>query len=315
MRRRKEGVAFTLFAALLLAVLALALTGCQSANETTTTVGGAETTTTSTEATTEGTGSTTGSTATTGTGEATTSTTGGGESVAPVSESFKICTDCHSDFNQFLAKSKVLTKSFSHALHLNKGFKCEDCHAVPTHKPDQIVKPQMQACFACHSQEANAIAPGACSACHPADFPLVPANHGGGGWLPGANPGVVKTVSARHAEMAKEDRKYCEMCHAASFCDSCHKTPMPHAADWQKTHPQTVKSVGKQACATCHPAEYLCNDCHHPGYKPGDKPWRLQHPPIVKGKGAEGCFKCHNPLTCAHCHVTGEFKQVEPTSQ
>ncbi|MHB0980385.1 MAG: cytochrome c3 family protein [Thermoleophilia bacterium] len=289
------------FAALAIAVIAvITLAGCTQADTTATSTGSTEAT-----VTTQGGGDTTSTTAGGSTTETTAPAGGGSESVQPVSEAFKICTDCHSDFNQFLAKSKVLTKNFGHALHLNKGFKCEDCHAVPTHQPDKIVKPVMQACFACHNQEPGAIAPGACGACHPADFPLVPANHTAGGWLPSPNPGVVKVVAAKHAPLAKEDRSYCEMCHAAAFCDACHKTPMPHAADWQSAHPQTVKSGGKQQCATCHPAEYICNDCHHTGYKPGDTPWKLQHPPIVKKAGAESCFTCHNPLTCARCHITG----------
>jgi len=293
--------ALVVIAALVIAVIAvMALAGCTEADTTTTSAGSTATTEggTATTATTEGSATT----------ETTAPVDGGGESVQPVSEAFKICTDCHSDFNQFLATSTVLTKNFGHALHLNKGFKCEDCHAVPTHQPDAIVKPTMQACFACHNQEPGATAPGACGACHPADFPLVPANHTTAGWLPGANPGVVKTVAAKHAPMAKEDRSYCDMCHAASFCDACHKTPMPHAADWQAAHPVTVQSGGKQQCETCHPAEFICNDCHHTGYKPGDTPWRLQHPPIVLGAGAESCFGCHNPLTCAHCHITDELK-------
>ncbi len=291
-----------LVAAVVVATLVV-VGGCTQA-DTTTTAGTSETTATTVNGGTETTATTGG-----GGGSSTTATTGGGgESVQPVSEAFKICTDCHSNFNQFLATSKVLTPNFSHALHLNKGFKCEDCHAVPTHKPDSIVKPKMQACFVCHNQEPGGVAPGACTTCHPADFPLIPANHTAGGWLPGPNPGLVKTVSAKHGPLATEDQSYCDMCHAASFCDSCHKTPMPHASDWVGTHPETVASVGKQACATCHPAEYTCNDCHHTGYKPGEVPWRQQHPPIVKSNGAEACFACHNALTCAHCHITGELK-------
>src|SRR5680860_369422 len=198
-----------LVAALAVAALII-LGGCTQADTTTTTTTGTSATTATTEA---GGNSTT-----------TATTAGGGESVQPVSEAFKVCTDCHSNFNQFLATSTVLTKNFSHALHLNKGFKCEDCHVVPTHQPDKIVKPAMQACFVCHNQEPGGIAPGACTTCHPADFPLVPANHTAGGWLPGPNPGLVKTVSAKHGPLATEDRSYCDMCHAASFCDACHKT-------------------------------------------------------------------------------------------
>ncbi len=314
---RKERVAILLLVAVALVIGILALSGCQKAGTSTTTASAVAPSTTAAapsggETTTTGETGATGTTGTTAPG--TTPTTSGAESVAPVSEQFKICTDCHSNFNAFLAGQKILVPTFSHALHLNKGIKCEDCHVVPTHGPDKITRPPMIKCFQCHSQEANAIAPGACSACHPKDFPLVPANHTAGGWLPAANQTGVKTVSAKHPDVAKQDAAYCKMCHAQSFCDSCHKTPMPHAADWQQTHPQTVAKSGKQICAQCHPQEYLCNDCHHTGYKNDGTPWKAQHPPIVKANGAEKCFQCHNPLTCAHCHITGEFKQVEPAA-
>ena len=304
---------------LLLALLALvaALVGCKSATTTTTaatTSGG--TTATSGPATsdtgTTGTGATTPTSGSDASGGTTATTGPTAESVAPVSDNFKICTQCHGDFNAFLPKSNVITTNFSHAVHLNKGYKCEDCHAVPTHQPDTIVKPTMQACFKCHGQEATSVAPGACGTCHPKDFPLVPASHSTPNWLPPANAGVVKTVTATHGPTSEKDPTYCQMCHAQSFCDNCHKTPMPHGTDWQTTHPATVKAKGEAICANCHPDQYICNDCHHAGYKPGT-PWKQQHPPIVKANGAEGCFKCHNPLTCAHCHVTGQFSDIAPT--
>lgn len=309
MLKTRERLALLLFVATVLLVAVIALSGCQPAEDT-------ETTETTTETTAEG------ETTTTAEGEeppapdGTTETTAGEGSLAPVSEQFKICTDCHSDFNAFLKDpdQKVLAQNFSHGLHLNKGYRCEDCHVVPTHQPDRIIVPPMQKCFTCHSQEENAIAPGACGACHPQGFSLVPGNHGGGGWLPPADPGLVKTVEARHADMAKEDRAYCEMCHAQQFCNDCHQTPMPHPGDWQAAHPQQVKSAGDEACQRCHPQEFLCNDCHHTGFEPGEVPWRLQHPPIVRGQGAESCFTCHNPLTCAHCHITGEFQDIEGPS-
>ena len=292
-----------LLASLALVGVLVAVTGCTAATTTTT----------------AGTTGTTGSTGTTGTtvteASGNTTTTGStAESVAPVSDNFKICTQCHGDFNAFLATSKTITPNFSHAMHLNKGYKCEDCHAVPTHQPDKIVKPAMQACFKCHGQEATSIAPGTCGTCHPKDFPLVPASHNSGDWLPPANPGLVKTVSAAHGPTAQQDITYCQMCHPQSFCSDCHKTPMPHAADWQTTHPATVKANGSALCAQCHPDQYICEDCHHTGYKPGT-PWKQQHPPIVKANGADGCFKCHNPLTCAHCHITGQFNDnLTPTA-
>jgi uncharacterized protein (UPF0333 family) len=302
--------------ALVVLVTALvAFVGCKSATSTTTAPTTSESGTTATSATVttapapDGTGTST----TDASSSVTTGTTGStAESVSPVSENFKICTQCHGDFNAFLAKSKVITPNFSHAMHLNKGYKCEDCHAVPTHQPDTIVKPTMQACFKCHGQEATSKAPGTCGTCHPKDFPLVPASHNAGNWLPPADAGLVKTKTATHGPASQKDLTYCQMCHAQSFCDNCHKTPMPHAADWQAAHPETVKAKGEAICANCHPQQYICNDCHHSGYKPGTA-WKAQHPPIVKTTGAEGCFKCHNPLTCAHCHITGQFVQVEPT--
>lgn len=314
MPKKRVTSAVLVLVAMLVLLLVGALSGCQSADNATTTVTTAtgETGGTATTGSTETTG--TGGTATTGSQE-TTSTEGGQESVAPVSDNFKICTQCHGDFNAFLATSKVLTKNFSHALHLNKGYKCEDCHVVPTHQPDAIVPPPMLKCFQCHGQEADALAPGACGVCHPKDFPLVPANHNQEKWMAPtvANASGPPTVDSNHSKEAQKDPEYCAMCHAQSFCDGCHKTAMPHPADWQQAHPQAVKSGGQASCARCHPAKLLCNNCHHPGYKTGSS-WTQQHPPIVKSKGAENCFKCHNPLDCAHCHITGNFQDTEGPS-
>ena len=245
-----------------------------------------------------------------------TAASGGQESLAPVSAAFKVCTDCHADFNGFLKDSKSLTTNFSHGSHLNQGVTCEDCHTTPPHQPDKIVLPTMESCFKCHNQEPDAKAPGACSTCHPSSFPLVPANHNGGGWLPVANPGLVKTVSARHAPLAKEDVSYCKMCHATSFCNDCHQVQMPHPADWQQAHPQASTGATGQTCEKCHPQQYLCNDCHHTGFKPGTS-WTQQHPPIVTAGGTQAydaCLTCHSPLTCAHCHTQGEFKEFGPSS-
>lgn len=308
---RMRATIVTLLCLVLALSAVVALAGCTSA--TTTTVSGETTTSGGGEATTTTASGTTGtSTETTGTGTTPTTsaeTTGGAESVAPVSDNFKICTSCHGDFNQFLAASKVLTKNFSHAVHLNKGITCEQCHVVPTHQPDKIARPSMLACFKCHSQEPGAQAPGECGVCHPKDFPLVPASHNQPGWMPVVNQGV-PTVTSKHGPTATQDPAYCNMCHAQKFCLDCHKTPMPHGADWQQNHPVQVKKSGSASCAQCHPDKLICEQCHHTGYKQGSS-WIQQHPPIVQANGAEGCFKCHNPLTCAHCHVRGEFKEFQ----
>ena len=301
---------------LLLAALVF-VAGCQEANDEPEATDTEATEATDTE-TTAGTEDTAGEATDTTTAEADstgTTETGGaaGESLAPVSDSFRTCADCHSDFNQFLADSTVLTPNFSHALHLNQGFECESCHVVPTHEPDKINQPPMLKCFSCHGQEADATAPGECSLCHPADFPLVPANHTEPNWLPPATPAeLVATVDSQHSGVATQDRAYCEMCHAQQFCQDCHNTEMPHPADWTQVHPTQVRDAGSpDQCLRCHPQELLCNTCHHPGFEAGGGTWRQQHPPIVRNSGAEGCFQCHNPLTCARCHVTGEYQSFD----
>lgn len=315
MREKRKRLALALLVACMSIIVVLVVAGCEEASDTSEETEATETT--EETDTTGTTGDTEEETETTEGSEdddgQTDTTSGEPESVAEVSEQFKTCTDCHSDFNRFLQESEVLTANFSHAVHLNKGFKCESCHEVPTHKPDSIVRPSMLSCFDCHGQEEDAMAPGECGACHPSDFSLVPSNHSGG-WLPSGDPGLVKVVSARHADRAQEDRDYCEMCHTKSFCLDCHQVDMPHGDDWQQVHSEKVNSLGETACATCHPQEYICNDCHHTGYEPGDTPWRDQHPPIVEEAGAEDCFVCHNPIQCARCHITGELDMdLEPT--
>jgi hypothetical protein len=316
MLKTRERYTLILLVVTLLLVGALAVAGCQEADTEDTESTQSTAATETTEPAEDGdTTSTTGGETTTTAGGETTTTPEGGESPAPVSEQFRICTDCHADFNQFLSDPNynVLTNNFSHGLHINKGYACEECHVVPTHQPDQIVVPPMQKCFTCHSQEENAIAPGECGACHPADFPLVPANHSDPNWLPPADPGQVATVQAVHSDLALEDPTYCSMCHAEQFCNDCHQTPMPHQDDWQAAHPQEVRNEGGGQCNRCHPDQLICNQCHHTGFQPGT-PWTQQHPPLVQQAGAESCFNCHNPLTCAHCHITGEYENIEGPS-
>ncbi len=165
----------------------------------------------------------------------------------------------------------------------------------------------MEGCYReeCHSLSAGAKAPGKCEACHTKQFDLKPKNHKEADFLP-----------PKHAKMAKEDKKYCNMCHLGKFCQDCHGPgmEMPHPAKFvKKEHGQ----AGKQSpalCQNCHPQVQFCTSCHHKGYdetqgsfaRPeGEKP--AQHPILVRAKGAESCFKCHGPTYCAHCHVTGNI--------
>lgn len=196
--------------------------------------------------------------------------------------------------------------AFSHQLHFDQGAECEACHLVPTHSEDGIAKPSMGKCFKCHSQDDGSAPPGACDACHPTGFDLKPSSHDEPDWLPtGAR---LDQVKAEHSVEALAGPEECAVCHAASFCVSCHKVDMPHPSDWVSAHPETARSVGSTACTTCHPDRNLCNTCHHSGFKPGGQSWIKQHRNVVASTGALACFECHNSATCAHCHTTGEYK-------
>jgi hypothetical protein len=141
------------------------------------------------------------------------------ESMAPVPAAFQRCTDCHEDFDAFLATSKVLTTRFGHLGHLSQGRSCESCHAAPPHPAEgATVLPTMLACFSCHGQTATPSASSACLSCHPLGFPLTPSSHGATGWL---QPGV--GGGSGHAKASEEEKTgYCKMCHAERFCADCH---------------------------------------------------------------------------------------------
>lgn len=148
-------------------------------------------------------------------------------------------------------------------------------------------------------------APGACDACHPEDFELRPESHFQAGFYKKYGE------SGGHAELAKEDRDYCGICHnETTFCEACHGLPIPHADDFKTKHGE----IGKKSiavCANCHnksgkPAKdtEFCNNCHHQGADP-TKSWVSQHFVFVRQKGAGACFECHDPTYCAECHVRG----------
>ena len=249
------------------------------------------------------------------------------------------CTQCHSA-NRVVTPSRGIL--IDHKKHADEDVWCTVCHNRVAHPetaidlelkaPDgkaNVKHPaftKMTACFRCHDLEGKKDAPGACSTCHTADYPLKPPSHNEAGFFPKG-----------HAELAREDLKaveegekeaeelvkegvekrlaepvsYCGTCHIKSqFCTGCHGVDVPHPKNWLKTH----GPIGKRSprvCANCHAKSQatavgtiFCNSCHH---KMGDptKPWISQHFKIVRDQGPSECFKCHSPTFCAHCHVRG----------
>jgi hypothetical protein len=226
------------------------------------------------------------------------------------------CIGCHkqpmphpADFKSFHAKTGRATTKVCANCHQFKEL-CSNCH----HKGSSLtatwislhgkVAAQGSAdCFAkCHKKDF-------CVTCH-TTRKVVPASHKAASWTKRTAP----TVAALHPAAFNKDKENCTFCHgdggtASAFCMGCHKTPMPHAADFGTkdnggTHAADFKAkkTTKAACTYCH-AQVFCDMCHHQGYD-GKVPWLKQHPNVVKNGDPQACFvKCHKETFCSYCHV------------
>jgi len=279
------------------------------------------------------------------------------------------CTQCHSE-NRVITPSEGII--IDHKVHEENHVHCTMCHnrvAHPEKNYEMInknprtgdISPKhadfmsMTACFRCHTltnevPEGGIKAPGKCSACHPGDFDLKPANHKVKGFYPGGHAKLATTkldhstgkpseaeegeAAAEHEEekvapsgdhifeiALVEDIDYCSTCHVVDkFCMDCHGMDMPHSEEFEtKTHPEVAKTK-MDKCDLCHQVkktDYLfCNNCHHGSasnwkYDPKVK-WQTQHAKTVSTNGVAGCLgKCHEQKFCVDCHT--KLKPV-PTS-
>jgi hypothetical protein len=219
--------------------------------------------------------------------------------------SFVNCSDCHQNLDRVFQQGEVpALPTFTHDMHFQNGVSdCAACHPANTHEPDKVNTPTMTACYWCHGEGKDALAPGKCETCHPPGFRSVPSSHLTPAWLKG-----------QHGEEATADRYSCTTCHEQqSFCENCHGLAMPHPAGWKaQLHVTTYFETGMDTCASCHqttateqnPRDF-CDTCHHPK-DPKDRQWVKYHPEVVKDY-AQPCFQCHAAQTCKTCHISGEF--------
>lgn len=211
---------------------------------------------------------------------------------------FLECGNCHQDMDKVFNEGKLPDLTFTHDRHFAIGVSdCSACHVANTHEPDHINKPTMVTCYMCHGLQKDAVAPGACTTCHPPSIEREPASHFQANWL-----------STEHQQVAQSGQFDCLTCHRQSFCDSCHGLPMPHPSGWAEQPHALAYFQDPQLCDTCHPRiasqRDSCDTCHHP-QGPDDVAWRGYHAMVVKDDGAETCFQCHAPATCATCHRKG----------
>ena len=255
------------------------------------------------------------------------------------------CTQCHDLSTTAINPSAGII--IDHDVHAENDVKCTLCHNRVAHNDEAVeytlpgdTKHEnwmtMDGCFRCHSQAADAKAPGACSACHPTDYKLTPASHETTSWYAqyGESGGHAKAAKDESASVAAapvhteegeaEENKdaeptlppaaainSCYTCHKQAFCDDCHGgLAMPHPADFKTNHSKTGYA-NPELCGNCHArtaaeakGTAFCNACHHPSSKPG-QPWLVSHPGTVRDKGADQCFECHDETQCSYCHVNG----------
>ncbi len=254
------------------------------------------------------------------------------------------CTQCHNLANREATPAEGLL--IDHAVHSENDVTCTTCHNRVAHPEEDIELVlgdrkhenwlTMDACFRCHSLEPGAKAPGACDACHPKGFQLVPATHRVSGWykrfaeskghakaaLEESN--TVRAAAKLNAEHEPLDPEHaagpvltpsseinsCLTCHKTSFCNDCHKLPMPHPESFAKNHGREG-TRNPAACGNCHARSAteasgtdFCNACHHPRSKPGVS-WRATHRNAVIADGSKGCLECHDSRYCETCHVSG----------
>jgi hypothetical protein len=161
---------------------------------------------------------------------------------------------------------------------------CDKCHPpgfklVPDNHTRQFI-------LGGHKARAGSD-PSYCSMCHKTDFcvgchqgrstspnasakPVLPTSHQKRGWL------------TQHGKLFIARQGDCGACHDDASCRVCHKTTMPHPANWIDNH-KPEPGVSSDDCNICHKDRTTCQNCHHAGVASADL--------VLKN-----CQKCHAEL-------------------
>ncbi|MBI5075506.1 MAG: cytochrome c3 family protein [Nitrospirae bacterium] len=207
------------------------------------------------------------------------------------------CFKCHSYKTFSSAPRKGI---FSHQIHINTGFHCNQCHDVRGHE-HMIINRSL--CNACHNikemtfkrsglpskfnHEAHAKKSG-CRDCHPQIF-------------------VMKTGTAVITMKDINAGAYCGQCHngkkafSSSECTKCHTM---RAFDKELTY--NVEGLGNVTFShKFHTSSFACSDCHPKHFGMQKTAGKMTMDKINEGKY---CGACHNgtiasPATdCTKCH-------------
>lgn len=200
------------------------------------------------------------------------------------------CVSCHAGAITVAAENK-------NGLRINHrqctvASACEDCHGRSAHgSSTRLVRgPSMASCIACHAQVK---APVGCSTCH-AERAFTVSNSG---------PEWARTHGADWKTMhGTGDLTSCAMCHASSFCRTCHKIDFPHPANFGAMHGALSRFVGASSCYTCHKGPSYCQGCHGVPI-PHPAGFLQKHSSIASSVTDPKCRVCHVLDDCGECHV------------
>ncbi|MEW5746993.1 MAG: c(7)-type cytochrome triheme domain-containing protein [Nitrospirota bacterium] len=207
------------------------------------------------------------------------------------------CFQCHA-YEKFSAPPRKGV--FSHRLHLDSGYHCNQCHDFQGH---QHITVRRDVCGNCHSIKAIAFNKTAfpsrfnheshaktfsCRECHPGVF-------------------LMKTGAAEVTMKDIYNGAYCGACHdgkkafSANECDKCHAVK-----GFNKELTYKVEGIGDVAFShKFHTSAFGCSDCHPKLFEMKKTQGRMKMEPMEKGKL---CGACHNnqiafPVSdCARCH-------------
>jgi hypothetical protein len=270
-----------------------------------------------------------------------------------VSKSATACATCHPGWQPGRAVEPVAVPApnlhFDHAAHVGRGVACTQCHGdlsgVGLATRAQL--PQMTTCLGCHNGRRGKLdAPARCATCHllQPDGTLQQQFPTGTLRPTGALRGDAHTLEFRthHAQVAREDEKYCANCHRPIFCLDCHNgvtKPLDfHGNDYLSRHPIEARRNDPD-CGSCHRRQSFCLGCHerlgvvdartgvdsaftpagtrrfHPDgwadptatHQPNHHAWQAQ-------RNLRQCVACHRQETCLECHAAQPTVPGVPTA-
>jgi hypothetical protein len=224
------------------------------------------------------------------------------------------CADCHPADGQ-RERARGARLHFSHRLHADVPGGCTACHALDQALPEPAMAPGFQACAGCH---AELVARRRCSACHPAraDGRLSLAAASGELRPRGGHGGEEHRAGWEHdhGRVARARAAECDVCHARSSCDDCHRGVLRplriHPGDWALAHAAEAR-FSAERCGACHRAQGDCLRCHRQAGLGGPRPERnLEvHPEGFEASHAgearrnlRACAACHPEGDCVRCH-------------